>query len=222
MKSSGIILMFLSFCFFMQAEGLSQLVYSGIEREYITPIYSEQQNPEWCWAANVQLVLNYYGARVSQEDIIKRSFGVHNPYDNLPKWDKEFKNITSRLNGWVIHYNKDRYFFHIKLVYGSPSPELLLKELKNSSPVIFADSINADSVRPIVITAVGFLPGYYGPVIKELMVRDVMPNNPDNSKNQINKWKISDVSKNISAYWLINVSKEKIAIRKNLKKKKVE
>jgi|GEM_PF-6924310 len=218
MKLFSFILVVVLLCFSLQTKGWSQLVYSGIERETITPIYSERQNTEWCWAANVQLIMNYYGAKVSQEDIIKRSFDVRDPYTSLPKWNEKLKAITSRLNGWHINYNNSKYLLHVNLVKGSPSPELLLKELKNDNPVILVDSISADSSRPIVCTAVGFLPGYYGPVIKELMVRDVMPGCADSSTSQRMKWKIPDVIKRISAYWLISVKKEKPSAKRHFKK----
>ncbi len=197
----------------------SQLVYSGIEKDNQIAVFAEQHSPEWIWAANIQIILNYNGARVSQEDIIKQSFKLTNPYSHLPVWSKNLKSVTAALNGWNIKYNNSKYILHLKYVEGSPSPQLLLDELKNNNPVIFYDSTEKSGVRSFICTAVGFLPGYYGPVIKELMVRDVTNNCSDDWNGQKIKWDIKDLPDNVAGYWLTSVSKENLHINKKFHKK---
>ena len=107
----------------------SQLVFSGIEKDAPIFVFAEQHSPAWIWAANIQIILNYQGPRVSQEDIIKQSFKLTNPYADLPIWDKNLKSVTSHLNGWHIKYNNSKYIMHLKYFEGSPSPQVLLDEL---------------------------------------------------------------------------------------------
>lgn len=197
----------------------SQLVFSGIEKDTQIAVFAEQHSPAWIWAANIQMILNYHGARVSQEDIIKKSFKLTNPYADLPVWSKSFRSVTSSLNGWNIRYNNSKYILHLKYFEGSPSSQLLLDELKNNNPVILFDSTEKSGVRSFICTAVGFLPGYYGNIVKELMIRDVTNSCSDDWDGQKIKWNIKELPDNVSGYWLTSVSKENIHINKKFQKK---
>ncbi|MHB1686077.1 MAG: C39 family peptidase [Ignavibacteriaceae bacterium] len=190
-----------------QSTGRSQLVYTGIEKEKVEPVYSERLNPEWCWAASVQLILNYYGAKVSQEDIIKRSFSVRDPYGELPAWSKNFDKVSDKLNRWVIWYKRVKYIVSVKFVRGAPSPETLMSELKNNYPVIMADSDSTNGMHAVICTAVGILPSYYGTVYKEIMVRDTYPDCRDKTSDQRVNWAASEIPKRVSSYWLIHVKR---------------
>src|SRR5690606_1346325 len=37
--------------------------------------FGKQRNTNWCWAACIQMVLNYYNIPVAQEQIVKRTLG---------------------------------------------------------------------------------------------------------------------------------------------------
>ncbi len=190
---------------FGQSISNCQLVYSGIEKDKVNQVYAEQRNPEWCWAASVQFVLSCHGVKISQEDIIKRSFLVSDPYDILPAWQENFTKITRRLNNWVIKYKRKRFTLSIKLINGAPKPEILSGELKNMMPVIIAYKDSLNNFRPVVCTAIGFLPGYYGPVFKQIMVRDTSPNCI--SKNNDGRFLLSveNLTKSVSDYWVIRI-----------------
>lgn len=198
----------------------SQLVYSGIEKDTQTQIFAEQHSPAWIWAANIQIILNYHGPKVSQEDIIKQSFKLTNPYADLPIWNKNLKSVTSHLNGWNIKYNNSKYILHLKYFEGSPSPQLLLDELTKNNPVILFDSTVKSGVRSYICTAVGFLPGYYGKIVKELMVRDVTNNCADDWDGQKIKWNIKDLPDYVAGYWLTSVTKENPHLNKRYHKEK--
>lgn len=192
----------------------SQLVFSGIEKDAPTFVFAEQHSPAWIWAANIQIILNYQGPRVSQEDIIKQSFKLTNPYADLPIWDKNLKSVTSHLNGWHIKYNNSKYIMHLKYFEGSPSPQVLLDELTKNNPVILFDSTAKSGSRSYICTAIGYLPGYYGKIVKELMIRDVTNNCSDDWNGQKIKWNIKDLPDNIAGYWVTSVIKENPHINK--------
>jgi hypothetical protein len=56
--------------------------------------YDKQQNTKWCWAACVQMVLNYYNVFITQQKIVNNCFGkvVNRAADD--------KVMFKALNGW--------------------------------------------------------------------------------------------------------------------------
>ncbi|HEY0896638.1 MAG TPA: papain-like cysteine protease family protein, partial [Sphingobacteriaceae bacterium] len=52
-------------------------VYVGITARQFNYFASTQRNTEWCWAASIQMLFNYYGVDISQEQIVARSFPKH-------------------------------------------------------------------------------------------------------------------------------------------------
>ncbi|HUS65131.1 MAG TPA: papain-like cysteine protease family protein [Kofleriaceae bacterium] len=57
--------------------------------------WGRQRQSQWCWAAASQMVLNYLGLRVSQEDVITRAYGG---YLDRPASPLE---ISITLDGWT-------------------------------------------------------------------------------------------------------------------------
>ena len=202
------------FLLIFQSKGLSQLVYTGVDKLNVEPIYSERLNPQWCWAASVQLALAYSGAKISQEDIIKKSFSVRNPYGKLPLWSKSFKRISDNLKHWVIWYNREKYFVSVEFFNHTPSPEALMHESKNNYPVIMADSDSTNLMHAVLCTGVGIMPSYYGTVYKKIIVRDPWPNCQNDINKQNVNWNISDIPTRVPAYWLIHVKKLTHSLKK--------
>ncbi len=200
------IFLLLIFSFLFQGLAVSQLVYSGIEGEKIIPVFAERLNTDWCWAACVQLVFNSNGLELSQEDILKHSFKINNPYDSLPDWYNELKLITKNLNDWKPFYKGHRYSIKFKFYDTTATPERLKKELDNYNPVILAFKDSLNRIYPVVCSAIGFLPGYYGPVIKTLMIRDPLPV-CENKQGEPKKYPISILKKNVESYFIIHLKK---------------
>ena len=53
-----------------------------------------QRQTNWCWAASIQMVLNYHGINASQEEIVARCFGELVDRPGQPA------DILGTLNGW--------------------------------------------------------------------------------------------------------------------------
>lgn len=59
--------------------------------------FHRQYKDNWCWAACVQMVLDYYGLSVSQSRIVERAYG--DEYDlTANKYD-----IIDAINGWYVN-----------------------------------------------------------------------------------------------------------------------
>lgn len=73
-------------------------VYVGISQKEFSSIasFGKQQSINWCWAACIQMILNYNAIPVMQEQIVKRTLGklVDKPADS--------KIMFKALNGWQV------------------------------------------------------------------------------------------------------------------------
>lgn len=148
-----------------------QLAYLGIPSSSFNQVYAEQQNSQWCWAACIQMILNYYGVNVSQYDIVRRTYGI-DAYGRVPNWAGNYDVITANLNNWSVDRNGVRYLVRASMGYGVPNQAVLLDELDNQYPVLLGYPTSRYSGHAVVATAAG----YYGyrddPTIATLVVRD--------------------------------------------------
>jgi len=74
-------------------------VYVGIPQSEFSNIasYGKQHSMNWCWAACIQMILNYHSIPVLQEQIVKRTIGKL--VDKLADPNIMFK----ALNGWEVN-----------------------------------------------------------------------------------------------------------------------
>jgi ABC-type bacteriocin/lantibiotic exporter with double-glycine peptidase domain len=48
---------------------------AGIPSDRMNTVYATQQMPEWCWAACLEMVFAYWGHPVSQQEIVRQTWG---------------------------------------------------------------------------------------------------------------------------------------------------
>ncbi len=58
--------------------------------------FGKQRSMNWCWAACIQMILNYYNIPVSQEQIVKRTLG------KLADKPADPNMMFKALNGWEV------------------------------------------------------------------------------------------------------------------------
>lgn len=148
--------------------------YVGVPREAMEYVTSDQHNSQWCWAASIQMILNYYGVDIAQEQIVARTYGV-DPYGQLPDWGGDFRAITANLNNWNIDNRGRPYIVSAKLGRGAPTPAILIEELSKRRPVMVGYATGPNSRHAVVITGASFSPSPHGPIIHSLIVRDPEP-----------------------------------------------
>lgn len=189
-----------------QAETVQPAVYVGIPREQFEFVASAQHNSQWCWAASIQMVLNYYGVNINQAQIVARSYGV-GPMGQLPDWPGSFQTITANLNNWSIDNNGTPYVVTAFLGGGAPTPAILLEELNNRRPVIVAYQSGPNSGHAVVITAASYTPSPYGPIVQSIIVRDPFPT-PENVQNRGRReYPGAALAQIMSAYWYVRVQR---------------
>lgn len=113
------------------------LHYIGIEKILFDPNqYGKKQIEEnWCWAACIEMLFNFYGLEFDQKTIVKSTFGCL-PGGHLPDVGADAKTIHQKLNEvWV---DADGLAFKIESKYhkGAPPALSLINELMMKNPVI--------------------------------------------------------------------------------------
>lgn len=150
--------------------GSSDQIFSvGIPTDRMVEVAAEQQGQNWCWAACVQMVLSTKGIKVTQADVVQRTYGA--VVDAPGGADA----ILSRLSGW-FQTRSGRTLLAASVVPGPMQEGLLYSYLKNQSPLILGVSYPGASIgHAVVVTAAVFKVSDAGLELKEVVVRDPWP-----------------------------------------------
>ena len=129
-----------------------------------------QRMQNWCWAACVQMVLNYHGLYVNQQEIVTRVFGatVDRPANG--------EQIIAALSGWAPD-NRGRRSAIIADPYNL-APANIIKDLDERWPLIvgLSGARGAASGHAYVLTAAYFTKDSSGnPTIHRVVLRDPFP-----------------------------------------------
>lgn len=183
------------------------LQFAGIPREKMDFYASEQKNSQWCWAAAIQMVLNYYGVKIGQEEIVARTFG-QDAKGNLPDWSANSRYITRNLNATNFDHQGRLYVVKSSIGQGPPPAPVLLNELSRQRPVIVAYATGPQSGHMVVVTGARFETTPHGPLIQTLIVRDPWPS-PENIAHRGRiEYPGADLASRIRHYWYIYADSE--------------
>jgi hypothetical protein len=199
-------LLFLTFFLVLQGQLAAQQapVYVGIPSEQMNYFSASQQQSQWCWAASIQMVFNYYGVGIDQDQIVRRTYGM-DPYGNLPNWPGSFQAIHSNLNNWSIDNYGNRYTVTASIGMGAPAPAILLRELAEGRPVILGYQTGPNSGHAVVATAASYIQTPMGPQIQTIVVRDPWPSRDNLQTMGRQEWPGIVLANRIQAYWYVRV-----------------
>jgi hypothetical protein len=152
----------------------------------------------WCWAASVQMILNFCGVPVNQEQIVWRTYGL--PL-NEPGTDQA---ISASLNGWGINANGRRFTVRSCVAAGPPSRAILFRELSHGRPILLTFNSGAAVGHAVVITGVSSIRA----VVTSLVYRDPAPT----LENLANKGRVELFTNDLAqflpyvrSHWLVSV-----------------
>ncbi len=178
MKTASVLLLLLSILSVTaQAQYIqpSQPQYAGIRSHEFEGVVSSQRTPVWCWAACIQMVLNYYQIDITQEDVARRTFG-RDWYGNPPAIGGSASVISQNLNNWNVDRRGQNYVVRSSVFRGSPDAGTIIEHLSQGKPIILGYGPNADSGHVVVVTAVSyFYDQFRNPQITSVIVRDPYP-----------------------------------------------
>ena len=128
-------------------------------------VFAYQQASEWCWAACIQMVFSYWGHPVSQQEIVRQTWGV---ITNMPAQPEQ---IIADLNrqwedrgGNVFTSEADTF---------SATGETAAQDLARDMPLIIGSMGHA-----MVLSAVSYNRAQSGQgQVTGALVRDPMPGN---------------------------------------------
>jgi hypothetical protein len=131
---------------------------------------AEQEHDNWCWAACIEMVLEYQGLNVSQTQIVKKAYGeiVNRPAD--------CDMTTNTANGWRLGSEKikAREVMHFDAKY-------VIDALAKKYPLIVGLNMPGQNIgHAYVLTAIYFHVDSKGkPVPDYVVLRDPWGPNPD-------------------------------------------
>lgn len=132
-----------------------------------------QKMENWCWAACIQMVLNYHGLYVDQKDVVARVFGgaVDRPANG--------QQMMQALTGWAPDSRGRR-----SKIYADDrtiDPVTVINDLDRKWPLIvgLSGARGAATGHAYVMTAAYFSKGPNGvPIIHRVVLRDPFPGYP--------------------------------------------
>jgi hypothetical protein len=180
-----------------------KLYYVGIPNSRMNYYASVQQKPQWCWAASIQMVMNYYQVDIDQQMVVERTYGT-NPDGELPNWSANVETIHLNLNHKGIDKNGKKYIVNARAGKGAPEPALLIDELSQKKPVVIAYQADFGG-HVVIITALSYFETPRGPIIRSIVVRDPIPGLNSPFANGRVEYDASTLASRMQAYWLVRV-----------------
>lgn len=137
---------------------------------YAAPqVQGRQRQSKWCWAAAVQMILNYHGLYVTQEQVVTRIFGRLIDEPGRPN------DILYALSGWAPD-TRGRFsaIYTSQLAVG---PDLV-RDLANRWPLIVGLSQPGNIGHAYVLTGVTYgVDRNNQPIFRSVILRDPWPGN---------------------------------------------
>ncbi|MBL8880919.1 MAG: C39 family peptidase [Phycisphaerales bacterium] len=172
-----------------------QLTPIGFRTDEVNQFAAIQKGTQWCWAACIQMALGSQGISVSQEDIVRRTYGC-DPFGRLPDWSASDQAITANLNGWAHRVDGKRVTVRAQQFLGAPPPNVIVNELTNRRPIILAYKTSPFMGHVVLCTAATVVQGPQGASLNSVIIRD-----PMSGRQEVQPFALNAVV----GYWIIVV-----------------
>jgi len=158
-------------------------IQSGEFEYFASPNKNGRQRQEnWCWAASIQMVLNYHGLYVSQEQVVQRIYGGQiNRAANSNQ-------ILNALTGWAPDNRGRGSSIHAN-PYTSSGAQIV-RALGNKWPLIVGlRNPNGGVGHAVVLTAVYYSVDHNNnPIFSRVIIRDPWPGSPSRQELSWNEF----------------------------------
>lgn len=141
----------------------------GIPTAQFNFVSAAQLKTEWCWAASVQMVLNWYNIPVTQADVVNR---IYHKTDDLAASENQ---ITRALSG--IAYDRHGHKLHVSATRetGIPSPATVIGQLSREHPMLLTVHSEHGMLHAVVLTSAEYVTKGTGIHVNSLTIRDPNP-----------------------------------------------
>src|SRR5271165_451496 len=139
--------------------------------EFAQEAYQSQKMPEWCWAACISMVFDFYGHPVAQERIVSEVYGapVNMPAGYGIVISQQLNRRWKDDNGDVFRSVLTGAYDHDAGVDTLTNP-MLIEELDDDHPIVIGAGTHA-----MVLTAMQYQQTPYGPNVTGCGVFDPWP-----------------------------------------------
>lgn len=152
----------------------SDVYWAAVKTAYFLEYVTRQEEDCWCWAACVQMVLNYQGVDVDQEDVVRRAKGMR-VNDGGTAYD-----IQKAADGW----NTGRHIIAAKV--DNPyyvSAQTFITDLIDKYPVIIGFDMPGQTMgHAFVLTGISFRKSGNTYLPLEVILRNPWPSSPSREK----------------------------------------
>lgn len=133
----------------------------------------KQLQSRWCWAACIQIIMNYHGLAVHQEDLVQHLYGA--------KWinrGADEEQMLAALNRWANDLSSGQV---VKVLAkgGLYAPETLIQALAYKWPLIVGLS-KAEEHHAVVLTSIEYLVNQGEFIPQKVCLFDPWPDAPSN------------------------------------------
>lgn len=167
------------------AEPIGIAGFSNVAKKQLTPV--------WCWAAVLQMLLNYRGIQWTQTDIVNAIKG------NVSIATASDLEISLFLNSWGFNYNGRPWQSRASFSVGSPSPELTVKEFRAKRPIILKFRISPQLDHVVIAYVANVVPKPGGPD----QFRSLFYIDP--ADGEIHMMTGKDYVEKVVGYWLVDI-----------------
>ncbi len=180
----------------------AQVLAVGIPSFVFRP--ASQAEDEWCWAASIQMILNFYNIPVNQQMIVAR---VHGNLLDQPGSDED---ISNGLSGWVAAVDGTKWVVSSATESGPPPDATVVQQLSESHPILLTFATGVYSGHAVVLTGATYINTFSGPRIVSLIIRDPWPssqNIQNSGRVEIAGNELENFAHVIQSYWLVSVTR---------------
>lgn len=175
----------------------------GLSTSALNSVYAVQNQPNWCWAACIEMVTKYYGIDVKQDEFAKNYCGI-DFLGNANDCPASADVITTYLNQCYATHCIEAASY-----YGSPDIDDLFNLLNAGVPVIVAYNQGINQVgHAVVVTGLSYIQKRNINEVQSIIVRDPDPNIFNRMLNGRKEYNDPRAFlENIYAWWIPSVSK---------------
>lgn len=188
---------------FLSASALAQRPVSvGIPTARFNFVAVAQLHTDWCWAASVQMVLNWYNIPVTQTEVVDRIYGK--PVDSAASENQ----IAVALTGYAFDRRGHKVNLHTVRYRGAPSTALLVEQLGHRRPMLITFRSTKTMLHAVVLTGAEYVQDKNGLRLTALTVRDPSPTFRDRHSADtlhLTGTELAQFEKAISSYYVLSI-----------------
>jgi len=174
----------------------------GIPTTAFNFVSATQMQTEWCWAASVQMVLNWYDIPVKQSQVVERVYGK--TVDAAASENE----IASAMNGIALDRRGRKVHLHTVRYTGIPAVSVLVSEMQQKHPLLITFRSSKKMLHAVVLTSAEYTQTEQGIHVTSLTFRDPNPTFHDRYEAgaiRVSGEKLNEFVQSISSYYLVSL-----------------